>query len=168
VLGDGLRLRPPRRRSALPDPDGRRPVLSALSRRAGRDLDPRCNGGPLPRRARGDEWWLSGDDLRRQRPRVHLECARPVGDGAWREARVQPSRQAGRQCIRRELQRTAARRVPQRELVPLADRGQNFDPAMGEGLQRRKTALGTWRTYTHRVRTIANSDITSGVEEGGT
>src|SRR5690606_581661 len=110
----------------------------------------------------------SGDDLRRQRPRVHLECARPVGDGAWREARVQPSRQAGRQCIRRELQRTAARRVPQRELVPLADRGQNFDPAMGEGLQRRKTALGTWRTYTHRVRTIANSDITSGVEEGGT
>ena len=78
-------------------------------------LTGRCVGqalGPGRQTAR-----MAAGDHRRQRHRVHLEGAGRLGLPTRRQARLHAARQAHGQRADRVIQRTAARRVPERQRV---------------------------------------------------
>ena len=82
---------------------------------------------------------ISGEDPRRQRQRVYEQVARSVGLSQRRPLGLQSTWKAHVWRADRGLQRQAARRVPQRELIPLARRRQAKSRSLAHALQSRET-----------------------------
>ena len=165
AMGDGFRVRLHERRTSIPDPDAHRHIRAASAWRGHRAQHQRSAGRALPRRGRG-EAWLPEDDHRRQRPRVHLECARPVGARPRCHSPLQSPREACRQRLHREFQRTPARGVSTRTGLTAWTRRATSSTA-ARRLQRTTATQLSCRIHAGSTRE-ASSDIGGGMENGGT
>ena len=97
---------------------------------------------------------------------------------AWSEERaraagIHPARQAGAECLRRELQRPAARRMPECELVHQSERRTTKDRNLAAGLQRATSAqfvelFAARRVCTDEQRRCGHEKASTGLPEQGT
>lgn len=86
----------------------------------------------------------------RQRSRVRVQGARPLGLSQWCRSGLQSARQANRQLLRGILQRSAPRRMPQHTLVlidrghPRQDSSRRWIKVRGKRQGLREKLIGTW------------------------
>ena len=104
--------------------------------------------------------------VRRQWQRVLRPRVRSVGVPSRRADRLQPTRQADGQRVRRVVQRIAARRVPEHELVRVARGGKRSDRSVAGRVQRESSSPGS-RT-SHAKGVLLESQGVRRVEEATT
>ena len=87
---------------------------------------------------------IKGEQVVEAMARISSRKHSTAGVRERRDVGLQPTRQAHRRCLRRVVQRSPSRRVPERTLVPLHDQRPDQDRGLAKGLQRELPSHIAW------------------------